>query len=86
MSPLFHRFGEHAACFISQMETLKPKGEKNLAPGQETKAQRDWCAQSRRPGGGPRLLVPWAQARGVRGSGWGSGQVELQDFGLLTGS
>lgn len=62
MSPLFHRFGERAACFISQMETLKPKGEKNLAPGQETKAQRDWCAQSRRPGGGP-------QAAGSLGTG-----------------
>ena len=34
----------------------------------------------------PRLLVLWAQARGMRGSGWGSGQVELQDFRLLTGS
>lgn len=61
MSPLFHRFGERAACFISQMETLKPKGEKNLAPGQETKAQ------SRRPGGGPQAAG--SLGTGLRGEG-----------------
>lgn len=33
-----------------------------MHPGQETKAQRDWCAQSRRPGGEP-------QAAGSLGTG-----------------